>query len=134
VLGVEVPAHDPARVDADDVPAGADCWRLFNRDALGSAAHLQEAHVRLPVPGMVIDHEGDVGVDSNVPVLGRGLHGGAGDVDGAELGVVLVRDGLVVRRAVAPDRGEVPETMSREIPRVRVVKAHQITHTTLPRT
>ena len=80
MIRIGVPAHDSARADADDVPAQALLFgqpidlRLF-----GLAAHLDEAHPRSTLTDGVVDYEGRLRVDSDVAVLGRGVHGEPGD-------------------------------------------------------
>ena len=121
-------------MDADDLRAHARCRRRFHRDSLGLAADLYEPRTRRSLRDGVVDHEGDIRIDPDVAVLGGAFHVEAGDVDGAQLGVVDEADRLVLRRAVWPDRGQAAAGLAGQIAPGCVVESHQITSNVLPMT
>jgi hypothetical protein len=73
MVRVDVPADQAAGMDPDDVPAEARRWRL-GCYLLGWAADLREAHSGRSFRDDVVDHEGDIGLGTDVAVLRRGFH------------------------------------------------------------
>ena len=101
-------------MDSDHFARHSGSGRLSVVDRLGVAADLEHADLPRIRRHEVVDHERDLVVLLDVPVLARRAHAEAADVDGSVV-TYEVPNGVVLGRAVGSDRGKTPESLRRQV-------------------